>query len=74
MAGDRFTEAFVRQGIELATVATGTVAIGELSCRHGPFHRHVFLAPGRAIGLLASRAETSCNLLGWRPVIEGAAG
>ena len=74
MAGDRFTEAFVRQGIELATVAIGTVAIGELSCRHGPFYRHVVLAPGSAIGLLASRAEASCHLLGRGAVIEGTTG
>jgi hypothetical protein len=40
IAGDRFTEALVRQGIELATTAIGTVAIGELSRLHGPFHRH----------------------------------
>ena len=74
MAGDRFTEAFAPQGIELATVAIGTVAIGELSCRHGAFHRHVFLAPGRAMRAACLQAEASCNLLGRRLVIEGMAG
>jgi hypothetical protein len=64
MAGDRFIEAFAPQGIELATVAIGTVAIGELSCRHGAFHRHVFSRPGEQCGRLASRQKQAAIFSG----------